>query len=466
MKRTKNSRIIYIFNISILIFFTCLKSAWGFEDPLNSEKNIPLYNKNFYDKECESLDFFGAVKSLNIFSAVNLALCRNPETKAFFFEIKKQAADYGIAKSDYLPSASISGYHNQSKTEPSGIENKNTGAEISFEWLLFDFGKRKANNDKAYFLLLYSVYQHNEVIQNLIYSTIEAYCNLFSSKKEIEAALRSEEAYKTAYEIAEEKYKLGIARKADLLQAKTDYAKSSLIRQKAENESANYLGQLLKLLNIKQGSKINIEKPEIINGLLIADEKIDALIEKAFKNRADIKSVKALKKSYEAAERSAKYNRLPSISLYGGADIKNSNGQGENIRNNNIGIKASFPLFTGFYNTYSHKKAEYAEKSIEMEKEKIANNAAYEVWTAYNNLKTAKKNLEVSQIMLTSAFENKNLTLGMYKAGQNNILDLLKAISSYADAEKEVLISEYNRIIAQALLLKSIGDIDSDVLKK
>ncbi len=101
-----------------------------------------------------------------------------------------------------------------------------------------------------------------------------------------------------------------------------------------------------------------------------------------------------------------------------------------------------------------------------MEKEKIANNAAYEVWTAYNNLKTAKKNLEVSQIMLTSAFENKNLTLGMYKAGQNNILDLLKAISSYADAEKEVLISEYNRIIAQALLLKSIGDIDSDVLKK
>ncbi len=460
MKNIKNNFIIYVLSIPILILFCFFKSAFSFEDALNSEKNIPLYNSSVYNKECEALGFDGSIKSLNIFSAVNIALCKNPETKAVFFEIKKNAADYGIAKSNYLPSASIRMYHNKSKTEPFHIENENTGVELSYEWLLFDFGKRKANNDKAYFLLLYSAYRHNRAIENIIYSTIETYCNLFSSKKEIEAAISSEKAYKTAYEIAEEKYKLGIARKSDLLQAKTDYAKSSLIRLKAENASADHLGRLLKLLNIKQGTEIDIEKPEIINGLLVSDKKVEDIIEKALKNRADIKSYEALKKSYKFATKGAKSAGFPSISLYGGAGIENSAGQSENIRNNNIGIKASFPLFTGFYNTYSYKKAKYAEKAVELEKEETENNAAYEAWTAYNNLKTAEKSYQVSKIMRESALENKNLTLGMYKAGQSGILEVLKAIASYADAEKEAAVSEYNRIIAQALLLKSIGELD------
>ncbi|MBW1616011.1 MAG: TolC family protein [Deltaproteobacteria bacterium] len=465
MQNIKNNFIIYILNILLLIFFCSFKSAWCLEDPLNSEKNIPLYNTIDYDKECEALDFYGENKSLNIFSAVNLALCNNPETKAAFFEIKKNAADYGAVKSNYLPSASISMYHNRSKTEPSDIENRNTGAEVSYEWLLFDFGKRKANNDKAYFLLLYSAFRHNRAVENIIYSTIETYCNLFSSKKEIQAAVSSEKAYKTAYEIAEEKYQLGIVRKSELLQAKTDYAKSSLIRLKAENANADCLGRLLKLLNIKQGTKIDIEKPEIINGLLISDKKVAALIEKALNNSADIKSYEALKKSYQAAKRGALRAGFPSISLYGGVGIEDSARQSENIRNSNIGIKASFPLFTGFYNTYNHKKAEYAEKKVELEKEETENNAAYEAWSAYNNLKTAEKNYQVSKIMHESALENKNLTLGMYKEGQSSMLEVLKAIASYADAEKEAVMSEYNRIIAQALLLKSVGALDLEALK-
>jgi outer membrane protein TolC len=68
--------------------------------------------------------------------------------------------------------------------------------------------------------------------------------------------------------------------------------------------------------------------------------------------------------------------------------------------------------------------------------------------------------------MLESALENKNVTLGMYKAGKSNMLDVLEAEASYADAEKEKITSEYQKVVAEALLLKSLGQLNQQTISE
>ena len=113
----------------------------------------------------------------------------------------------------------------------------------------------------------------------IVYDVIISYSSLFSSKKAVYAVLRAEESYKTAYDIAQEKYDLGLVPKADVLKADTQYAQSILDRQKTENSFLNYQGAFSQLLNIPQGQSFSLEEPNIIINSKDIDSNIENLIE-------------------------------------------------------------------------------------------------------------------------------------------------------------------------------------------
>lgn len=410
-------------------------------------------------------------QAIDIKQAINIALCRNPETKISWLSIKQKEASYGMAKSSYLPDASLSNTNSYGWSSPGSTESKSESIQASFDWLLYDFGKRKAETNQAYYNLLQSAHNHNDVIEEFIYNTIETYYNLFSSKEAVKASIRSEESYKVAYDIAKEKYKLGVVALADMLKAETSYSQSILARQKAENTEAIYKGQFLKTLNIPQGTEFKIASPSLVFGKDdILKSKIDKLVEKSIQNRSDIKALEAQRLATKASENATRKERMPSVSFYGSAGYNRSfsstTDDWSNGRSGSVGVKVSVPLFTGFSQTYSEKRAKYALESAEHEEQKLKNDAAFEVWQSYQELKTAKITFETSEQLLKSSLENKNVALGMYKAGKGSMLEVLEAEADYADAENENISSRYNILIAEASLLKALGELYQDILRK
>jgi outer membrane protein TolC len=438
-------------------------------DPLLGEKNTPkkyydVYGNNTSDieKECSLVDFSN--NTIDMYKAIDIALCRNPDTKISWFSVKKQAANLGSARSGYLPSVDFSASTGESK---SGASTYSSSTNFSFDWLLYDFGKREANVDSEYFSLLKTNYQHNGSIQTVIYDVIESYGKLFAAKEAVVTAKKSEGSYKTAYSIAKEKYDLGIVPKSDVLQADTKYAQSILSRQKAENTFLNYQGDFTRILNLKQGTEFTLEQPNFIWDFRNLEYNIDKLIDQALENRNDMKALIAKEKASKSSYLATSKTSMPTISMYGSSgktyyrhDIRNDSDS------SSIGLRLSIPMFTGFEQTYNNKKASYDYESIQQEKEQLKSETAYEVWAAYNDLNSARENVMVADKLLASALESKNVTLGMYKVGRSSMLDVLQVESSYSDAENEKTIAEYDRLVAEASLLKSLGILTKTIENK
>ena len=122
-----------------------------------------------------------------------------------------------------------------------------------------------------------------------------------------------------------------------------------------------------------------------------------------------------------------------------------------------MGLNISVPLFAGFSNTYNIAQAKYqykqAEYSLVDTKESVKN----EVWSAYQNYKTAVTAHEISEKVLESAVEAERVAFAMYQVGKGDILTLLTAGSNLASARKEVIVAYYAVLKSKANLYRAVG---------
>jgi len=86
-----------------------------------------------------------------------------------------------------------------------------------------------------------------------------------------------------------------------------------------------------------------------------------------------------------------------------------------------------------------------------------------DVFTAYQNYKTAQTVLKHSEALLKSATESERVTSGMYKVGKSTMLDWQTAQSGLVDAQKENNAAKYDLFIKRAAVALAIGDIKSEL---
>ena len=89
-----------------------------------------------------------------------------------------------------------------------------------------------------------------------------------------------------------------------------------------------------------------------------------------------------------------------------------------------------------------------------------------DVWTAYQNLKTANESITASNILVLSAEESSRVALGRYKEGVGNIIDTLNAQNAFANAKQQKIQSVLNWNIARTTLAQSIGVLDNAMIQK
>ncbi|MDO8960781.1 MAG: TolC family protein, partial [Methylophilus sp.] len=88
-----------------------------------------------------------------------------------------------------------------------------------------------------------------------------------------------------------------------------------------------------------------------------------------------------------------------------------------------------------------------------------------DVWSAYQNLRTAIESVTASQVLVQSAEESYRLNLGRYKAGLSNIIDTLNAQTALASAQQQQIQASLNANIARATLAQAMGALDSAMIQ-
>lgn len=404
-------------------------------------------------------------KQMSLIDVVNMGLCRNPRTSAAYAALQSARYTKNAAHSYYLPSVSGHAGANRSHTEH---DDWNYTASLSASYLIFDFGKRES--DFAQTLATYRAagFDYDETIQNFIYSLVGAYYALLNADADVVAAQSALTVAQTAKNTADKKYKSGVVAKSDVYKADTTLASSQLALERAKNNREITQANLLNLMSFSADQDIKIKDMPATFGSDAESKNIDTLIKIAREKRPDLLKAKSQTNAAWHRRNSAFLKNLPSISVNGdiGTTDKTVGGMFDNMSlktKGNFGVSVSMPIFTGFLNYYNARSAGADYENMKYNEQNVSNNAIMDVFTAYQNYKTAQTVLTQTKTLLKSATESERVTAGMYRVGRATMLDWQTAQSELVNAQKEHNSAKYDLFIKRAAVALAIGDIKNGI---
>ena len=403
---------------------------------------------------------------LNLSQVIDLGLCRNPQTAASYLAYESARFSKNTQYANYLPSVNLSGnaslpYRNEEWGDWS------YGASISASYLIFDFGKRLADMNQAAASWRAAGFDYDETVQNYIYGIIGAYYALLNADADVESAEMLRTVAQTARDTAQKKFKAGSVARADVLKADTTLASRELDLERAKNNREIAKGTLLSKLSFPADQDIKIADMPSEFGTPQETKSLDELFEQAKKTRPDLLRATANKDAAWHRRNSTFLSNLPSISASGSLSWNDTPsetfGAGNDNVSGSIGIRASMPLFAGFANVYNARAASANyERAVEQERQ-TADNASLDVFTAYQNYKTAQTVLKQTETLLKSATESERVTAGMYKVGRATMLDWQTAQSELVTAEKQNNAAKYDLFTKRAAVALAVGEIRAEL---
>ncbi len=397
---------------------------------------------------------------------IELGLCRNPQTTASYLAYESARLSKNANYADYLPSV------NASASASLPYRNKewgdwSYGASLSASYLIFDFGKRLADLNQSAAAWRATGFDYDETVQNYIYSLIGSYYALLNADADVKSAEMLRTVAQTARDTAQKKFKAGAVAKADVLKADTTLASRDLDLERAKNNREIAKGTLLNKLSFPANQNIEIADLPSEIGAPQETKTLDELFAQAEKTRPDLLRATANKDSAWHRRNSVFLSNLPSISASGSVSWNDTPsetyGAGSDKISGSIGIRASMPLFAGFANLYNARAAQVNyDRAIEQERA-AQDNATLDVFTAYQNYKTAQTVLKQTETLLKSATESERVTAGMYKVGRATMLDWQTAQSELVSAEKQNNAARYDLFTKRAAVALAVGEIKAEL---
>ncbi|PIS19361.1 MAG: TolC family protein [Zetaproteobacteria bacterium CG12_big_fil_rev_8_21_14_0_65_55_1124] len=461
---TKNAYFAALFLIALTASLPV--AASGLDDPFSTADKVART-----PSDAGICDIRIEGKVLSLADIVQFSLCNNPQTRAAWASARSAAAQLGVSESSRLPTLSLSGAasHSASATGATHTVTNQQSASLSASYLLYDFGGREAGIDNALELLAAANASGNATLQTVFLNASSAYFSLMSARASVEASRASEAAARESLAAALARYQAGVATPADRLQAKTALAQSTLTRVTAEGTMYNALGTLANAMGVAPTVALEFSDPAPARPDIALEEDVGKLIAAAQEQRPDLAAAEARIRAANASIDSVYASGMPQLTVDATASDSRSAAAGGNYAktgSGSIALNLSFPVFTGFRTTYQTRAAEAQLENSIATRDQLAQQVTLQVWQAYQNLRTQGQALRTADDLLASASESEAMSLGRYREGVGNILDLLSAQSAMANARQQHVTALYNWHAARFSLAQALGALDLTALQK
>ena len=440
-------------------------------DPLKTQINTLPQIPDGYRETNSTCAIADLNQPITLAEVADTSLCNNPQTNEIWASARVQAAQLGIAKSAYLPSVtanlstgfSVSNPESGSRSNP----NMNLGSNLAASYLLYDFGNRNANLESARQLLLSASASQSSVVQSVLLTAAVSYYQVQANIAALDAARQAERASEESFKAADARYRAGVSTPADKLQAQTAFAQLTLTRITSEGNLQIAYGNLVNVMGLPANQKVVLvaeTNDKMGNPPANILEDVNSLIEQAGTRRPDLVASEAQLKAAQANVDANKAAAKPTISI----STSNSLQDGSQLNysnSSNLGLTISIPLFAGYAPTYRIRAAEATADLRAAQRDRLRLQISLDVWTAYQNLRTALESVTATEILVNSAEQSYRVALGRYKAGVGNIIDTLTAQSALASARQQRIQATLNSNIARATLAQAMGALDNAMIQ-
>jgi len=406
-------------------------------------------------------------KVLNILDLFSLGLNNSPLTKKTFYDAQSAATEYGISRSSLYPKIKfdlmylrqLQGF--QLDTQLFQYYTTTWGPEIMMNYALIDL-TRQPNIESNYFNLLSVNLQHNAEMQTVLKRVADSYYNYLYQKNLLVAYQSDLVDAQATYTAAIDRLSLGISDITNVMQAKSSFLQKKISVVSQEAAVKNALIALNTDLGIPAQTNLMVEDFPDPKSIHMTFFKPDQLLSIAQQMRPDLKAIKATILQRKANLKKAYAENFPQLTLEasGGQYFFNQNvTDGGNWL---VQFNLVMPIFTGWEikNTYRQQMAqiEEAESSLNL----LQLQTMSGVMTQYNNLVLASDQLLLNQQYLEAAEIEYKGTFEGYKAGTNDILDVLNSQAQLADARAQLISVVSNYFQSKANLTFEIGLINKN----
>ncbi len=370
---------------------------------------------------------------------IDFAHRTNPETRRAWEEARAAAAQAARAEAAYYPTLfamASGGPSREAHAAPGGTfttEGPGVNPQLQLNWILLDFGRRRANVERGGQELLRANYAFNRRLQEVAFGVARTYFGL-----DPDILLARQERARAAYEVQDA---LGGVNDALAALAETLGIPPTALMRVADLSAVPLPGELA--------------------------ETVEQVIDRALARRPDLTSRLAALRAREADERRARAEFWPRLSFSGTA--------GQAVQRYRVGppsgtfttneteygvfLNFEWKLFDGFERQNALREAASLRGVAEADLAALELRTTREVWKAYADVKTALRKHEYALALLTASEEAYASTLESYRsAGLATVLDLLAAQRDLARARTTEIQSRAELLTTSAGLTFAAGD--------
>lgn len=432
----------------------------------------------------------------NIGDLIDIALRKNPTTRQAWANARAAAFNWEASKSTLYPAVTLeeellltrsinrasdpivtnltqSQMNTLQSLSPGGsIVGISTGSaggithnewmisNLSFTYLLLDFGGRSASIENARQALLSANWTNNRTIQTVIIGVLNSYYNyeyakaLFDSRKD--DLISAEEIFRAA----DRQFQAGVNNKVDVLQALSTLANAQFMLEQQRGAVSIAFGQLAQSLGLPANKEFAVvDLPKELPTEKIS-ENVDELVEMAKEMRPDLAAAQANFLGSQANVIAAWSAGMPTLNVDGQMQ------QTTNIHHPLLTSKffsgalfLNVPIFNGFLYVNQTKSAREQAQSAFAAMQVLESQVLLDVVTSYYNFETAVESLQYALDYLKYTEEAFYASLSNYKAGVNTIVDLLTAQSNLADARAKLVLAKTQWVTSLANVAYSTGSL-------
>ena len=400
-------------------------------------------------------------KPYSLEELIDIAESNNPLTRIAWESAKQAAEGLGIARSEYYPHLAALALAGDERTitpwpkvlgVPSGYflldaSTLESGVELKYD--VYDFGRRagRVEASKAARLAAAATFQRTN--QDVAFGVVTSYFNLITAQERLEASRQIVKTAQTTQDAAEAQLSNGRATLPDVLNARAAAAQARYDLEASIGAVDTARVVLRETIGVEPSDAIVVQQPTDLPLPAEVVESTASLVDQAMQQRPDLRAVLEALRAANAQLKIAKAEYLPTIQFGGFAGQQalwpSTNLPGPNqlgYANEsvwNVSVSADWTIFDGGLRRHEVQMADSKRREVENARREKEDAIGREVWIGYVQFRTAVRQHEAAETLLTAASTSYDASLDAYRYGVKNLVDLVTAENQLAQARLAVV---------------------------
>ncbi|PID59836.1 MAG: hypothetical protein CR986_04660 [Ignavibacteriae bacterium] len=434
-----------------------------------------------------------AQKQLTLEKAIQIALQKNPNLIKGKNLLEANRTSIKSAYGNLLPNLNASAgwnwnriddpggkkqidfFGNEIITKPTQIDTRSYSVSAGGNITLFDGLANYARISQAENKFESAKFSLSKLKRDIVFTTTQLYYSVIATKELVKVREENSKYNEKLLEQIKERNKLGSVPAADVYTQQVAVGNAQLLLIQSQNSYETALNNFLDFLALDIFQNYQLvnpyEEPEniknIINENFLSEySTIEDLVKVAIENREDYKSKRLELEIAESGKTIANSGYFPRLSgNYGFSTSGTSVNSLFERKNYNVGLTLSFPIFSNWNTEESSQLAKINYLNQEVELFELERKIKIQVKESFLNLVAAKKKLEVTQVNVKAAKENRKVNSERYNLGSGTILDVFQSDRNYTQALTDLITSKFEYLENRDKLLNAIGKLDYENYK-